>query len=327
MCQNQISLDAVLTESWAKMRQLLFKPFRFNYWLILGFCAWMTILASEMGNVYSHIFRYTTNSTIKTDVIIPSTQPAGTPVGQQLWQEITRGITMNMLYFGVLMAIVVIISLILYYFRCRFEFIFLANLMRNTDEIAKPWREFKKQGNSYFWWTLLIGLIMLSVNLAFAFGTIFNVAPWLLEIVKNRNFTLPGSVFWAWVGAWIIVALIMSYYFLFLYQLLIPIMYRDNLTFKAGLRVMNKLIFERFGICFLYYLVLMIVLFAWGLVFVAAICVTCGLFLVLMMLPYVNAVVLLPFFVFYRLIGVNFLEKLDPRMPPTGEEHASTESL
>ena len=55
MGKRQISLDKVLNDSWKRMVQLLFRPFDFKFWLIIGFCAWMTILSIDLGSLMSRI--------------------------------------------------------------------------------------------------------------------------------------------------------------------------------------------------------------------------------------------------------------------------------
>lgn len=323
MTKRHISLDKVLTGSWEQMVRLLFKPFEFERWLILGVCAWMVMLVYDLGSILGHFFdRFSTDPETMTRLAGAVGKIAGGTEGS-LFERIIQetGFAAGTLYLiAGAYGIYLLLCVVLYWVRCRFEFVLLANLLRGTGEIRKPWREFRAEGNSYFWWTLLISCAVFAVNMAFLAGTAFQAVPWVKDLSNTHQISLPGTGLWCWAGAWMVVALILNYYCWFFYQLLIPIMYRDKLTFGEGIRIMNRLFWKRFWICFLFYLVMMIVICGFIVLVAAASCVTCCIFFLLLTnVPYVRALLVLPLWVFYRLIGVAFLEELDPREPEPGE--------
>ncbi len=51
---------------------------------------------------------------------------------------------------------------------CRGRFIFTDCIVRNRGAIAEPWREFRREGNSFFLFSLLVGLIVIAI-IAIAF--------------------------------------------------------------------------------------------------------------------------------------------------------------
>ena len=44
---------------------------------------------------------------------------------------------------------------------------FLDNVVHNRAEIAKPWREFRKEGDSLFLWRLVFGIVAIAIFVAF----------------------------------------------------------------------------------------------------------------------------------------------------------------
>jgi len=239
---------------------------------------------------------------------------------------------LNLLVLGGTIAVFLLIGFIVLclWLRGRFEFIFLDNLMQNRNAIRKPWREFKSLGNSYFVGTLIFLAVIMAGNLLFAAAGSGLALSWLSECAAVRH--LVGFGLGRIYGAvllgtgWAIFSFLLGLYFWFFFYLLVPVMYRERIGFREGLRKMNSLIFHHFGTCLLFWLMMLIVQFGFGLVLVVASIATCCIFGFLLGLPYVGSVLLLPYWTFLRLAGVEFLEQLDPRRePPVPPEPAEPE--
>lgn len=328
MEKRTISLDKVLTDSWKRMVQLLFRPFNFKYWLIISFCAWMTILVYDLASFQQRILNLVfaplhDSESFKNAVQYIFKGNDGT-WWDRLLQELEPYTGIICLIVGIYFAYL-LLCLVIYWIRCRFEFVLLSNLLRGTQEIRNPWREHRKIGNSYFIGSFLVNCIVFLYYLVILAILAPQLVSYVKELFDNDGVVLPGPGVWICVGILTVSGILISYYMWFFYQLLIPIMYRDNLTFLQGLRVMNRLFWKRFGVCFLYYLVIMVVWFGFFVAILIASGLTCCIFfLILTNVPYVRAVIVLPFWVFFRLLGVNFLEELDPREPEPGPRIEAT---
>ena len=49
MTTEPISVRQPLSNAWQRMKDLLFRPFSFKIWFVLGFTAWLAGLASRSG--------------------------------------------------------------------------------------------------------------------------------------------------------------------------------------------------------------------------------------------------------------------------------------
>ena len=61
----------------------------------------------------------------------------------------------------VLIAFVLVLIVLFAWLRARGRFLFIDCIVKNRGAIAEPWRDFRKEGNSYFLFSLLVGFILL----------------------------------------------------------------------------------------------------------------------------------------------------------------------
>ncbi|MPN39680.1 hypothetical protein SDC9_187209 [bioreactor metagenome] len=157
------------------------------------------------------------------------------------------------------------------------------------------------------------------------------VLSWLSECAAAHDFVAFGGIRLITTivlsGAWLLLALLIGIYFWFFPFLLVQIMYRDRVGFIEGLRHMNVLLLRNLWKCVLFWLMMMIFMFAFGLAILAACVLTCCLVLIVISIPYIRAVALLPYWVFLRLSGVELLRALDPREEPPPPEAVIPEAV
>ena len=328
MADRHISLDRVLTRAWTRMVQILFRPFSIERWLMLGFCCWMLSLSGDIStilNIGSNALSHDAADTAShapadklaaLDNVLNGTdgsflQRLGTEL---LWEP--AAVQGWSLFIGIAAPLIVILLVVCYWLYCRFEFVFLDDLMRDSTEIRKPWNEFRSIGNSYFAGSLLVTAALFLFNLLFFFLAGSVVLDWLKECGAAREWLAFGAsrvyslLFLG--GAWFLISLVAGIYIWFFYFLLVPIMYRDRVGFSEGLRRMNALFRRRFWICLLFWLMMLVILFGFGICLLIGYVLTCCLLGFLLGIPYVRAVILLPYWTFLRLSGVELLEELDP---------------
>jgi len=335
MADRHISLDRVLTSAWKSMVRICFKPFSLERWLALGFCCWMLSLGGEAGGNVGNFFPRPTppNASGQTaarnwerlDHVLNGNDA---PFLHRLAAEIgIQDSTLNIWIAGIagFLVLVLVLVIVFSWLRSRFEFIFLDNLVNDRHEIKRPWREFKALGDSYFVGSLIFVLLLLAFNLLVTGTGAGIVCSWLSECAAARRLTEFGGVRFLWtillIAGWFAVSCAIGLYVWFFFYLLVPIMYREQVGFVGGLRRMNGIFRRHFGSCLLFWLVMLVVQFGFGLAVLVLGLASCCLLFILLSLPFVGAVLMLPYWAFLRMAGVELLEELDPRPqpPPTTE--------
>jgi hypothetical protein len=127
-------------EAFELMKKILFQPFDLKKWFVIGFAAWLANLGSGCGS-----FNYQFN---RRDEV-------------QKVKEAISQIPHPILVFGVPLLIVFVLALIVLFawLRARGGFMFIDCIVKNRSAIAGPWREFQKEGNSYFLFSLVVAFV------------------------------------------------------------------------------------------------------------------------------------------------------------------------
>jgi hypothetical protein len=148
-------------EAFELMKKVLFKPFEFKKWLVIGFAAWLANLGGGGG------FNYRYNR--REDM-------------QKLNEAISQ-IPHPILVIGVCVLIWFILILIVLFawLRARGRFLFIDCIVKNRGAITEPWRDFRKEGNSYFFFSLLVGFAFLVLAALLSF-------PFMLPIIRGVPF-------------------------------------------------------------------------------------------------------------------------------------------
>src|SRR5438067_835183 len=138
--EPKIEIFKPFGEAFELTKKILFQPFDLTKWLVIGFAAFLSghfggfgiNFPSPFGNFQPH----------RADQIIP-------PHLEQLkpWLQIA-------IAFVALLIFVLII--VLMWLKARGNFIFTDCIVRNRAAIVEPWREYRKEGNSYFLFQLAV---------------------------------------------------------------------------------------------------------------------------------------------------------------------------
>src|SRR6266404_1154661 len=123
-------------EAFELMKRILFHPFDLKKWFVIGFAAWLANLGSGGGFNY----RYNRHEE-----------------AQKLNETISQ-IPHPILVIGVcvLIGFVLVLIVLFAWLRARGAFMFIDCIVKNRGAIAEPWRNFRKEGNSYFLFSLLV---------------------------------------------------------------------------------------------------------------------------------------------------------------------------
>jgi len=293
-----ISVTEPISAALARTGRILFKPFDVGKWFVLGFCAWLAYLGEGGG---PHVNAQVPGGNFSGR---PGQGPGEVLNGAREWCEANAPLVILLVALVILAFLVLTaIGLVLTWVQSRGKFMFLDGIVRNRGAVVEPWRQFKTQGNSLFWFRIVLGLIGLGafvlivlVGLAIASPDIlaerFGVAA-VIAIALSVILFLCYIVFFGVIG-------------LLLEDFVVPAMYLRNARVMAAWGLFRReLLAGHVGTIILFYLMKIVLGMAIVIIAVMATCITCCL----AALPYLGTVILLPLFVFGRCYTVCFIEQ------------------
>ena len=260
---------------------ILFRPFNLSKWCVIGFAAFLSNLGGGGGFNFNNFGNWRGSS---------SSPPFS-------WHDSMTWL-LPIVIVVALLGITVVLALI--WVGCRGKFIFTDCVVRNRAAIAEPWREYAREGNSLFVFTLIaIAIVMAAaILIAVPIGVLwFSTA--------SDGFSWPGLI------AIIVFAplfLILLVAFGFVRELMGPVMYRQRGTAMSTFRQVLSLVRAHPGEMLLYFLFLIVVAMGTAVGVVFLMCATCCIVLI----PYVGTVILLPLFVLVRGYLLLFLRQFGP---------------
>jgi len=304
-----INFSRAFDSAWQRTQVLLFRPFDPAKWIVIGFNAFLVLLA-EGGITFNEPF-YTQSSND------PSKYESLTALASAVNQEISwfRSILFShslVTYLG-LGTLTLLAWLVLSWAGCRGEFLFLDNLVRNRPAIAEPWRRYAREGNVWFlfhlvltavYWILLFGLLIVAVALNWSWIRPER-DPNAGEIAILGCVLLMGCLFFAVYAACTFL----------LQSLVVPLLFRQTFGFWKALEAVGRLATEH-PLSILVYLGINFAL-ALGATLLALVvfCLLCCVVGLVALVPYVGSLllmllmgeVLLPLFVYCRCFQLDCL--------------------
>jgi hypothetical protein len=276
------------------MKRMLFRPFRIEAWLVLGFAAFLSEYLS-WGFSGTRSGFHPGGGHIPTEGI------------QRAVAFLHNPLAMALVLWIVLAALAACVLFM--WVSSRGKFIFLENVVREQAGIVEPWRRFKRLGNSLFWWRL--GFFIVCLMLAGAM-----LLPFLATIaaLASEGSFRPADLLVLLPLAMMFVpfGIVFAYIALFLDSFVVPIMYQNDLSAAAAWGRFLSL-FGRAPWPFILYGLFVLVLTALVVVAVFAFGMgTCCIGFVLLGLPYVGSVLLLPLEIAARALGPEFLSQFGP---------------
>jgi hypothetical protein len=288
-----------LSRGMSRMNRDLFHPFDLRRWFVVGFTAFLAALA-DTGVSGPPALEIRKRSNAQLEDILYFPQRAREWLGDNPGWAIA-------IAFG--LFFLVVIALVITWLSARGKFMFLDNIVRSQARVAAPWYEYRREGNSFFWWNLLWLIVFTAIALTFIFFCFVNLQAVYESTRDGRALILPAVL--AGLG-FFAISVLSAFAFLLLRDFVIPIMYRDRIGGWQALEKFLPLFFSQlhyfigYGL-FRFCLMLVIVI---GIVIIG--CVTCCVGFVILSIPYVNAVALLPISYALRSFSVEFLEQFGP---------------
>jgi hypothetical protein len=290
----RIAFFEPLSRAWERMKHILWRPFDLAKWLVLGFSCWLAGLADSAGGGG---WKW---------IVDENDFPGRNNIysGHGSFEELGGALIWLPLIFIVIMAVAAILLLILW-LSSRAKLIYLDNVVHNRAQIVEPWNRLRDLGNSLFLWRLgfvvVCGLVVLVLLMIF-------FAP---AATLSFSDALAGLSYAAMVFGVIILicfGFVAAFVAMMLEAFVIPIMYKFDLKATEAWSYFLPWLKTRPWQFVLYALFVLALVF----VFVCLFAVVCVLTCCIVALPYVGTVILLPFYVTYRLFSVEFLAQFDP---------------
>ena len=274
-----ISVIDPITPAWNHMVRILFKPFEFKKWMLLGFCAFLAQCGEGAG---SGSGSNRSNSSNRQGFDFDTAKQ---------WVESNMGLVVGIVIGS--FTLLIVIALLVNWLSSRGKFMLLDGIVKNRGAVSEPWSEYKTEGNSLFLLRIIAGFIAI-LGLIVAVGIPVLVA---LPDIKSETFgeaTFAAIVFvCVLVIPYIIVCIAFSF---FLRVFVIPTMYLKRVRAVEGMGIAWRTLCKgHIGSTILFFIMMFLLGIVAVIVTIVATCCTCCLTII----PYIGSVILLPITVFF----------------------------
>ena len=294
--KSQVSVISPVSPAFDRVKLLLFQPFDFGKWMIVGFCAWLATLGK--GGAHANI-----PMNYKDDF------SSATPRFEHIKESIINNLPVIIPIACLIVAVMIIMWVALLWLSSRGQFMFLDCIAHNKAEVKEPWRKFRAQANSLFFFRLVLqlaGPIVLLLVVVLPFALIWAVT----RCIDIKAVPIAVLIAGAFVFGIFIIALVLVVKFTI--DFAVPIMYCTAQNSLAAWRRLWALITAKPGNFILYILFQIVIHMAVGTLLVAIACVTCCIAGCIMALPYLGTVFLLPVLVFTRSYSLYYISQYGP---------------
>ena len=300
---RKISVTEVIDPAYERVKLMLFQPFDFTKWIVIGFCAWLAGLGESGGsgglNFGNNSFNGHNNQS--------------TEQFREFYQTASDFVTANLSWIIPVCVFAALLGLAIWLFilwvSSRGKFMFLHCVALDKAELDVPWRTFANAANSLFWFRLVVGLIGMVLWLPLA---IF-IAVSVIRMVVQGEPDFADVMLCVVLG---LVLIFISIVFLlirkFLGDFVVPIMFLHKGTCLAGWREFWGLLSAYPGQFTLYILFQIVIHIAIAAMIIIAILVTCCIAACFLALPFVGTVLLLPILIFKRAYSLYYLAQYGP---------------
>jgi hypothetical protein len=287
-----------LTNGFKRMKKALFQPFEMTKWINIGVTAFLAGLLNCAGGIGGssgggNSANKFNEMTWDEFYYFPNT------AGE--WLE-SHPLWFTLIIVGLLFL--VSIAIVINWLNSRGKFMFLYNVVHDKDEIVYPWNEFRKLGNSLFWWKLFYDLFIFAVFILFliyGFGIFKNIHNELIPEVATIGF-VTGIVI-IFVG----LLIINGYIILFLNDFIVPLMFKHRLSARRAWSNFFRLTAHNMGSFTIYGLFVFVLNLAVGIGVILISVMTCCIGLFLIVIPFVGSVILLPISYTFRAFSIEYL--------------------
>ncbi len=183
---------------------------------------------------------------------------------------------------------------------------FLDNVIHQRALVSAPWNEYRRQGHSLFGWYLIFSLLFITL-VVFLLLYFFTLVGQIEQSGNDFYFFLP--FLFKLILVILAVGLPLAFVALMVDSFIIPIMYNDKISvWQAWNRFL--VLFRKEILHFILYALLILVLkIVVGIALFFLGFMTCCIGFILLVIPYISAVITLPISYFFRAYSVEFLQQ------------------
>src|ERR1700688_1712889 len=146
--EPKIEIFKPFGEAFELMKKILFQPFDLGKWCVIGFAAFLS------GHFAAGGFNFPTR--------FANFQPYR-PDRNINFPDLAQWKPWLPLAIVAFVLFIVLFIIVFTWLRSRGNFIFTDCIVRNRGAIAEPWHEYRREGNSYFLFLLVIMLASIAV--------------------------------------------------------------------------------------------------------------------------------------------------------------------
>ncbi len=283
-----------LSRAWKRMTKALFNPFNLNKWFIIAFNAFLAgLLDGPHGN---------SSGKGKGDHI-SFHDFLNFPNRAWDWLMDNSGWFVAIVFIVMLLFV---LGIVLTWLSSRGKLMFLDNVVHDRAEIAMPWKQYSKEGNSLFVWRLCFGLLVFAFFILLIF--IFFTAASALYVTNRFTGTLILFIV-GWACFFLLTIVITGYISIFLDSFVVPIMYKHKLTATQAwgrfLFLFNRHPFH----FFLFGLFVFVLMAGFVIGVILAGFMTCCIGFILLIIPYIGTVITLPVWYTLRAFSLEYLRQ------------------
>ncbi len=270
-------------EAFELTKKILFQPFDLKKWFVIGFAAWLATFFSGANLGYRRGFD-------RSDWDWQARYQASNYSFSHLEPWVIPALIVGVLIGLALLALIL-------WLKARGGFMFTDCIVRNRGVIAEPWREFRREGNRYFVFQLVVTLCSMLL-----FGGLA-----LLYFLGWHSGTpiLPIALLLLVVVTLVLVGLVLS----IILRFMVPVMYRQRCAALEAFRQVWALIAEHPGVFILFALFYLVLVIAGTMIGCAVACLTCCIAAI----PYLGTVLLLPLVMLLFAFPLCFLRQFGDR--------------
>jgi hypothetical protein len=288
-----------LRSAWNRTAGLLWRPFDAKSWIVLAFAQFLATLPPDAWGGGG----------------VGGSDRDWSRTGEEIesaWERLAvGGLIVALVIFGLTLLLVVVLALL--WVSSRAKFVFLDDVVSGRAQIAEPWRRFRREGNSLFWFRIalflagcvLVAIALLTIVSSVGLGALLRGQPGKITALVLFVLGFVGFLF-----------VPLGYAVFFLDAFVVPLMHRHRVGALDAWRRFSALLRARP----LPFLVVGLAALAAFVVFGVSVLVfgfmTCCLGFLLLMTPYLSNLLLLPLTVLYRSFTLEFLSRFDGDLLP-----------
>ncbi len=284
--------------AWNRMKIALFKPFDLHKWFIVGFNAFLATLLDGHGGGNGSRAGAGDDMSFGEFVRLP----------HRGWEWLMENPGW---FIGIVFAlfVVICIAVALTWVSSRGTLMFIDSVALNRAEIAKPWREKSREGNSLFVWRLVFGALSF-IGVILILAIFFNGSSYLYHTVHPDQVPILFIVLMAL--AFLLFMILVGYISLFLTGFVAPLQYKHGLTTTQAwgrfMAIFSKRPFHFILFGFVWFILNFAVVFT----LIIAGLLTCCIGILILIIPFIGTVATLPIWYTLRAYTLEYLAQFGP---------------